>query len=107
MSAPTEEDVQDYLGPDTGWSTTDIGSAYSAEKAAQAARCRVPADDAEWPADLVEALKRRVAVNLALRSLPLGLQALMSEGGVAQTRVGGGDSEVRRLEAPHRRLVVG
>lgn len=107
MTAPSTEDVETYLGTDNGWDAEAIASAYSSEKAAQAARCRVPADDAEWPADLAEALCRRVAANLALRSLPLGLQATLSEGGVAQARVGGGDPEVRRLEAPHRRLVVG
>lgn len=60
-----------------------------------------------WPGDLVEALYRRVAHTLALRALPLGFQATVSEGGVATNSVGGTDAEVRRLEAPYRRLVVG
>ena len=34
-------------------------------------------------------------------------EASLSEGGVAQTRVGGTDAEVRRLEAPYRKRVVG
>ncbi len=107
MAAPTATDAAAYLGTDQGWDTAAIASAFAAEKAAQAAACRVPADDAAWPADLVEALFRRVAHNLALRALPLGLQASVSEAAVQNTRVGGSDAEVRRLEAPHRRLVVG
>lgn len=57
--------------------------------------------------DLNEALFRRVAHNLALRTLPLGVQASLAEGAVATTRVGGTDAEVRRLEAPFRRRTVG
>lgn len=89
------------------WTEQEISAALAAEQAAQAARCRVPAEDDDWPADLLEALCRRVAHNLALRGLPLGVQATISEAAVAQTRVAGTDAEVARLEAPHRRLVVG
>lgn len=108
MTAPTVEDVQAYLS-DSGshWDTEAVTAAHAAEKAAQARRCRVPADDAEWPADLAEALCRRVAANLANRSLPLGLQSSITEVGAAFARTGGGDREVTRLEAPYRRLVVG
>ena len=57
MPAPTAEDVQAYLGfNDSGWESADIESAFDAEKAAQAQVCVVPADDADWPADLVEAV---------------------------------------------------
>lgn len=104
---PSIVDVFDYLGPDTGVDDAAVESAYAAESASQAARCRVPDEDTVWPSDLAEALCRRVAHNLALRSLPLGVQAAMSEGGVQQTRVGGLDAEVRRLEGPYRKLVVG
>lgn len=60
-----------------------------------------------YPADLLEALCRRVAANLANRALPLGLQSSVSEAGVGFARIGGGDREVARLEAPYRKVVVG
>lgn len=110
MPAPTATDAQTYLSAsssDQGWDLAEITSAFNAEKAAQAAVCKVPTDAEVWPADLTEALFRRIAHNLALRALPLGVQANISEVAVATTRVGGTDAEVRRLEAPHRRLVVG
>lgn len=108
MAVPTVSDVTTYLGTDNGsWDNATITSAYNAEKAAQAMRCRVPLDTDVWPADLAEALKRRVAANLALRKLPLGVSATVTDLGAAAYRVGGGDAEVRRLEAPYRRLVVG
>lgn len=105
---PTVEVIEIYLAANGGsWDTDAVQGAYLAEKAAQASVCKVPADDAEWPDSLAEALGRRVAHNLALRALPLGVQASLSEGGVAQTRVGGTDAEVRRLEGPYRKRVVG
>lgn len=107
MTAPTVEDIQAYLSFDEGsWDADEISSAYAAEKAAQANICLVPADDAEWPADLAEALGRRVAANLAVRSLPLGYSASMSEMAIATSRVGGGDREVERLEAPYRIIAI-
>jgi hypothetical protein len=59
-----------------------------------------------WPADLGEALKRRVQRNLSMKSLPLGLQSGASEAGQWTIRVGS-DPEVKRLEAPFRKLTVG
>lgn len=107
MAAPEIADLHDYLvDQDQGWDDASISAAYAAEIAAQARVCRVPTEG-DYPADLTEALFRRVAHNLALRALPLGLQASMTDGAVAQTRVGGTDAEVRRLEAPFRKLVVG
>lgn len=106
MAAPTVTDVQGYLGAGTEYETDEIGAALASEKAAQARRCRVPADDAEWPADLVEALFRRVQRNLAMRALPLGLSTTLTDAAVQTTRVGT-DPEVRRLEAPWRRMAMG
>lgn len=108
MAAPTADDVEEYLlnaGVDS--TPEEIAGALAAEKAAQKARCRVPADDAEWPADLVEALYRRVHRNLTMRGLPLGLVINAADDGQNATTRVGNDLEVRRLEAPHRRLVVG
>lgn len=106
MSFPLAN-VKAYLGDDTSFTDDEIESALLAESAAQAYRCRVPLEGQEWSADLAEALCRRVAVNLANRSLPLGVSVAMAETNVATTRVGGRDAEVARLEAPHRRLVIG
>lgn len=107
MPAPIVTEAIEYLGDDVSWSPEVIESAFAAEKAAQRSVCKVPADDAVWPEDLTEALFRRVAHNLALRALPLGLQANISEAAVATTRVGGTDAEVRRLEGPYRKRTVG
>lgn len=107
MAAPDLAAVLVYLDDQaTGWDDAVISAALAAETAAQARVCRVPSEG-DYPADLKEALFRRVTHNLAMRPLHLGLQAAMTEGYVAQTRVGGTDAEVRRLEAPHRKLVVG
>jgi hypothetical protein len=57
-----------------------------------------------WP--LREALCRRVQVNLAKRALPLGVIDQSSDGG-GSSFVPRIDPEVRRLEAPYRKLVVG
>jgi hypothetical protein len=104
MAAPNAENVEEYLG-DTSYTITEIGAVLAAEKAAQAARCRVPADADAWPADLTEALFRRCARNLAMRGVPLAI--LQGDAEVGSTVLPGQDPEVRRLEAPHRRLTFG
>ena len=104
MSVPTEQEVTDYLG-ETSATTEEIADAYAAEKSDQANRCKVPADDAAWPASLAQALKRRVARNLALRGLPIAVLQGDAEGG--STVLPGSDPEVRRFEAPHRKLSFG
>lgn len=88
-----------YLGDDPGWTPEEIASAYGAEKVAQEAVCDVP--DTGRPADLQEALFRRVAHNLGNRALPLGMQATLTETQLLTTGVGGTDAEVARLEAPY------
>lgn len=107
MAVPTPWDATVYLG-ETSWEAEAIAEAYDAEVAAQQRACRISTDsegELDYPADLVEALYRRVAHNLALRALPLGVQAPLE--GAPGARVGGTDAEVRRLEAPHRRLIAG
>lgn len=86
--------------------SADIGSATVEISEAATATATVVAS-VSWPADLVEALYRRVAHNLALRGLPLGVQASFATSSVATNRVGGTDAEVRRLEAPYRRVSIG
>lgn len=104
MPVPTEQEVTDYLG-ETSATEDEIADAYAAEKSDQANRCRVPADDAVWPASLAQALKRRVARNLALRGLPIAVLQGDAEGG--SMVLPGRDPEVRRFEAPHRRISFG
>lgn len=111
-TAPDLAAVKAYLGPDVSWPDGDIEKALAAETLAQARRCRLPVDPdplnpQPYPADLAEALCRRVAANLANRALPLGVQASVTDGAVAATRVGGGDAEVNRLERPFRKWAVG
>lgn len=109
---PNLANVKAYLGSDHSWSDDEIEAALAAETASQVKRCRLPVDPdpqspQPYPLDLAEALCRRVAHNLALRGLPLGLQSNVTDLGVSNTRVGGLDAEVKRLEAPYRRLGVG
>lgn len=106
VTPPTVAEIQTYLGSEISWGTPEITSAYTAELAAQADVCRLPVDGA-YPAPLVEALGRRVAHNLALRGLPLGVSANITDSAVATTRVGGLDAEVARLEAPYRKVLFG
>lgn len=98
---PDADDVDDYLG-EHSWTADELSDALDAEAAAQRSVCRVPA---AYPADLRQALLRRVARNLAMRRLPLAMPDSDSEGG--PTFVPGNDPEVRRLERPWRRLPVG
>lgn len=95
--------VKVYLGQfAASWTDETIQDALDAETAAQRARCRIPAT---YPADLGQALKRRVQRNLAMRQQPLAV--LLGDAEAGSTILPGRDPEVRRLEAPHRRMVVG
>lgn len=101
---PLVNDVADYLRENAAsWATADLQDALDAEAAAQRSMCRV---GAVFPADLRQALLRRVQRNLALRQLPLAV--LQGDAELGSSRVlPGRDPEVRRLEAPHRKLAVG
>lgn len=105
IGPPTIDEVVGYIGAELNASRDQVVSAYRAEKSHQRSVCRVPADDLEWPDALRESLCRRVAANLAVRKLPLGVQSTVSDAGAAVMRVGGRDAEVRRLEGPHRKRV--
>ncbi|MEU5965950.1 hypothetical protein ABZ777_32495 [Micromonospora parva] len=93
--------VVHYLGQISATEET-VGEALQAETFAQARVCRV---GAVYPPDLREALLRRVARNLALRGIPLAVLRGDAEAGA--TVLPGRDPEVRRLEAPHRKLPIG
>lgn len=98
----------EMLDPDTGylrdssWTEDDVDGALAAEAAAQRACCRIRAN---YPADLAEALRRRVVVNLARRAVQLGVAGDAQTG--AARYLPRLDPEVRRLEGPHRKLTVG
>lgn len=104
-SLPTLEQVRAYLSTNGGTSQEDatIQEALDAETVAQRRQCRIPAS---YPADLAEALKRRVARNLAARAVPIA-QITSFDGGNVANRVPRTDYEVLRLEGPYRRSVVG
>ena len=93
-------DVQAYVGS-TSWGSVELQRALDAERAAQAKVCNV---DVYGP-DLREALLRRVARNLAARAVPLA-QSSSFDGGQAVT-VPYNDPEIRRLEGPYRKRVIG
>lgn len=94
-SVPTLEEVATRLSK----SEDAVNDAYEAERADQANRCRID----PYAVPLAEALHRRVARNLAMRNVPLGV--VMDEAG--GTRIGSADPEVRRLEGAYRRVVIG
>lgn len=96
----TLADAQAYLGS-TSWSGTEIQRALDAERAAQAKRCNVD----EYGPDLREALLRRVARNLAARAVPLASSSSFDGGGGATVPYN--DPEIRRLEGPYRKVVIG
>ncbi|MFT4010872.1 MAG: hypothetical protein QM655_12620 [Nocardioidaceae bacterium] len=107
--APPLSQVMEYLGEaGASWPSDQVAAAIAAEVEDQVARLRFPGGAVPfYNAALTEALCRRVAHNLAVRSLPLGFQPTVSEAAAVATQVGGTDAEVRRLEAPYKRLVFG
>lgn len=94
--------VKSYLGA-TSATDEQIQDALDAEAAAQRGVCAVPA---QYPADLAQALKRRVARNLSMQRIPLAVLQGDAEAGTAAALPPGSDPEVRRLEKPYLRLLV-
>lgn len=93
--------LRDYL-VDTSATDAEIGDALLAERFAQAQRCRTE----PYTPDLLQALKRRVARNLAARRVPVATFTAF-DGGQTSQRVPAHDAEIRRLESPYRRRPVG
>lgn len=96
---PDLADLHSYMT--TSATDAQLQDALDAEAAAQRRVCNVPAI---YPADLAQALKRRVARNLALRKLPV--MVLQGDAETGSLVPPGRDAEVRRLEAGHRKLVL-
>jgi hypothetical protein len=101
LSLVTVGDVEAYLG-ETSATPDDITGALTAERRAQADRCRI--DD--YTEALREALLRRVARNLAARAVPIATFTSF-EGGGTSARVPQVDAEIKRLEGPYVRWTVG
>jgi len=101
----TLDDVKAYLAsvgvPAGRYSDTVLNQVIATEQDAQAHKCHTIR-----PPAMVEALSRRVQVNLAKRGLPLGvIEQSGDAGGTAfMPRL---DPEIQRLEAPYRRVVIG
>ena len=101
------DDLKAYLKislADDDYTDAVLTSALAAESVAQGAvlASRYVSVVATNPA-LTQALFRRVSRNLAMRALPLAL----NEGENGTSYVGAKDPEVRRLEGPYRKRVVG
>lgn len=102
---PSLPEVREYLNTNGDSSATDdaITEALYAETANQRRVCDI---GGTYDYDLREALKRRVARNLAARSVPLA--TVTSFDGVATSvRVPRYDAEIDRLEGPYRKINVG
>ncbi|MFC6156151.1 hypothetical protein [Kribbella jiaozuonensis] len=112
MALPTLAELKAYLGGATGfsearWTDPALQSVLDAETAAQGRVCRLPADPEDYPDDLAAALLRRCQRAIEMRSQPLAVLQDNDEFGSSTVVLPGRDPEVRRLEAPFRRLVVG
>ncbi|MCM0618773.1 hypothetical protein [Nocardioides bruguierae] len=95
VPVPTAQEVANLSGCDL----VEVEQFYAGEVADQARRCRV----ATYTPALAAALVRRVQRAVAMSNLPLGVQ--IDE--VGATRLGSTGPEVRRLEGPYRKVVVG
>lgn len=99
---PTAQQFRDYATEDFGnYEDDEIESTIATEAQAQRGVCRV---GAVIPDDLWEALLRRVRVNLSRRTQPV-LVTVDSDG--TNTFLPSRDPEVRRLEGPYRKMVMG
>lgn len=98
---PTVDSCNDYMG-EHSYSDPEVQEALDQETGAQFDVCRIPA---AYPKALRGALHRRVQRALAMRHLALAVKE--TQDGESQIVVPGRDPEVRRLEAPYRKVTVG
>jgi hypothetical protein len=110
MALPTVDEVVAYLGDGANRWTSDGGDTYpaiaeelEAETSAQSRMCDY---GSPYPDELKLALLRRVQRALQMRSLPLAVLQGDSDTGNASF-LPSRDPEIRRREAPYRRLVGG
>jgi hypothetical protein len=105
-SPPPLDDVRAWIKvPATILTDEQLQQVIAAEALIQARLCRVPQDPEALPPDLVQAIYRRVAREVAARGVPLGMLGADAEYGTA--RLGRFDAEIQRLEGPSRKVVAG
>ena len=103
---PPVDDVRAWIRvPATLLPDEQLQQVIDAEALIQARLCRIPEDPAALTPDLVQAIYRRVAREVAAKGVPLGMLGGDSEFGTA--RLGRFDAEIERLEGPNRKVVVG
>lgn len=103
VALPVLADLQAYLGASAAsWTNPELQAVLDTELAAQRDVCRVPS---AYPKTLQRAVLRRCARSLALQGMPLAVLPGDAESGpLVLPR---NDPEVRRWEAPYRKLTVG
>lgn len=102
---PTLQQVRAYIGvPATAIPDEQLQLMLDACLADQAARCRPYLTDA-YPAELAQALYRRVQREVASKNLPLGMVGIDAEYGPA--RIPTYDALIEDHERPWRAQVVG
>jgi hypothetical protein len=95
----TLAELKDFLGDVAPlYSDAVLQDVLDSEAASQAGRCRTSTPLA---APLVQALLRRCQRALALKAMPLGMTDL---GGESTAYIPSRDPEIRRLEAPYRKM---
>jgi len=107
-TGPTLDDVRAWIGvPATVVDDAQLQTVLDGETAVQAQLCAgaIPDDPEPLPAALVQALYRRVARVVRLRSLPTGMVGDSDEFGPIQAARH--DAEITRLEATYRDPVLG
>ena len=103
MAGPPIEDVRTWIQvPVTIMENDQLQKVIDAETLLQARACTT---GAELTPDLVQAIYRRVAREVAARGVPLGILGADSEYG--PTRLSQFDAEIARLEGPSRKIVFG
>jgi hypothetical protein len=103
MAGPPLAAVRAWIDvPATRVPDDQLQQVIDAETLLQARACTV---GAELGPDLVQAIYRRVARELAAKNVPLGILGADSEFG--PTRLTQFDAEIARLEGPSRKVVFG
>lgn len=103
---PSLDDVRAWIQiPASVVDDAQLQRVLDGEMAVQAQLCSVPVDPEPLPDELVQALYRRVARVIRLRSLPTGMVGDSDEFGPIQAARH--DAEITRLEATHRIPVLG
>lgn len=105
VTIPTVAEVRAWLKVSAAAvSDAELSLILAAELASQAELCNVGQDPARMPEPLALAVYRRCGRTIAARGVPLGL---MQSEEFGPARLPMYDSEIERLEGPHRVVVFG